>query len=970
MTGASARAFFLFACFVALVAPWVSATAQERVRTGGISNRLHITQFHHRMLLAADGAPGRVTDIAQDREGYLWMTSQNGLYRFDGVHFDQTLSRRLPSQMIKGLFLDTDGSMWLSYYFGGVTHVSGERIETYKNSLPPGTVFAFAKTPDGVLWAASAGGLSTYAHGAWHPVDSEHGYDGSALRALSQSKDGRLWITTVTDRSYVLSLGSSHFEPVDQDTVRTQLRGLPASLPVSLLDADPTPFIDSAGALWLPSDKGIQRYRWSAGAGEPPVREDFTPADGLSDGTVSAFFEDRDSNIWVATALGIDQFRESRITPHEVDDHLFMPAIAFDNDGDAWVGTTWGAYRLTPDSTRFPELGQYFSCVARDRLGNVWMAGQSGLFHIVRGKISRITGPTEEPSAVTRYQSIAVDGAGALWVAVSGLGLYRRDGSRWSSIKEMAGLATDRLTRLVSDTRGRLWIAFGDGHLARKDGDHVKLFGPGDGLAIGAIADMALERGNALVGGESGLAQIIEDRFVSLYGTERHAFSGITGIVQLKNGELWLQADEGVIRISSEEMQQVAARPDHEVRYEVYDAEDGLIGQADKVRPLPSLAEGRDDRVWITTTREVASVNTRHLLRNRTVAKPEVWTVLAEGVLYEASSRVSLPPLTRSMRIDFGAPTLTMPARTTFQARLVGVDETWQNLGTRREAFYTNLGPGDYQFELQVTNEDGMVGVMDHPLLLRIQPAFYQTVWFRLAVGLFLIVALAVLYRWRLRLANQRSRIQLEERERIAREVHDTLLQSIHGLLFTVESVVRSDVIGETSRPTLSQAVEKARKVAAEGRDRVSALRMQSDDAECPLEDFMEFLDDSGEDTFYVTTIEGRIRRLKVAPGQEVVAILREALHNARNHADAAQISLRIRYGYWNLVVEVRDDGRGITQGLLKLRQHHGHWGITGMRERARQIGGHLALVTEEGIGTCVTLTVPARLIYRRRSTH
>ncbi|NID16012.1 sensor histidine kinase [Luteibacter yeojuensis] len=896
------------------------------------------------------------------------MTSQSGLFRFDGVHFDQSLSKRLPSQMVKGIFVDADGSLWLGYFYGGVSHVVGDRIDTYRDGLPLGTVFAFARTPDGTLWVASTGGLARLVHGAWHTVGADVGYSGRPLRDMSQSADGRLWITTTANEYLVLATGAARFEPVDRATILTQLWGLPPSTDQRLLDLVSTPFVDSAGALWLPSMTGLQRYRWTKGKDQPPTKEEFDKADGLTDTIPSGFFEDRESNVWVATALGIDQFRENRITPHEVDERLFMPTVAFDSDGVGWAGTMWGAFRLTPESTPLPELGQYFSCVTRDRLGNVWMAGQSGVFHIVHGEISKIAGPPTAPSEAIKYQSIAVDGKGAVWVALAGLGLFRRDGTQWTRLTTLAGLPTTHLTRLVGDAAGNLWVAFGDGHLVRMDGASVVLFDTSSGLDVGAVADMALDRANALVGGEQGLAQMIHGRFHPVRGRGEHVFSGISGLVQLRSGEVWMQADEGIVRIPSEDMRLVAVRPEYEVNYEVFDAEDGLIGKADKVRPLPSLVEGQDDRVWITTTREVASVNTRRLVRNLRPAKPAVMTVLAGGVLYRASDDMTLPAHTRNIRIDFGAPTLTMPTRTTFQAKLAGVDDRWQELGIRREAFYTNLGPGEYRFDLRVTNEDGRTSALDKPLVLHIAPAFYQTLAFRIGAGILAIALIVSLYQWRLALVSQKARIRLEERERIARELHDTLLQGAQALLYAVESVVRAESIDETARPILTRTLGSAREVVAEGRSRVRDLRQDCSDADCPLESYLEFLEDTGEGGFDAITIEGRIRRLKVERGQEVVAIIREALQNAVSHSRATIIRLHIRYGRMKLAIFVEDNGQGLPGDLLAGRRLDGHWGITGMRERASRLGGMLRLRSTAEQGTSVRLTVPARRIYRRRS--
>jgi signal transduction histidine kinase/ligand-binding sensor domain-containing protein len=938
-------------------------------REVGLSPRLHISQLHHRAYTSADGAPMRVTDMAQDAEGYLWFTSKNGIYRFDGERFDHSLSKRLPSQLVKGILAEPDGGLWVGYYFGGVSHIVGGQITTYRDGVPPGTVFAFKRTPDGTLWTASTGGLARFVKGAWHPVGNEMGYDGSELEDMSTSRDGRLWLTTANHTYLVLSPGGARFQPADRHAVVTELLGLPASAPQDIVNRLSTPFVDSSGALWTPGQDGIERFRWSS-PDAPPTIEKYGTADGLSDPAAYAYFEDREGSIWVGTALGIEQFRQNRITPHAVDKQLFMPTLAFDADGIGWAGTTFGGFRLSPASTRVPAVGKYLTCVTRDRLGNIWMAGQEGIFHIVHGSVTRMPPLAGIPSIGSRYQSMALDGDGHLWVAVSGVALFRFADGAWTRVDQLAGMSTAHLSRVIGDAGGRLWIAFGDGRVLRMDHGTTKIFDKGSGLDLGAVTDLSLDRSVLLAGGEHGLAMALGDRFHPVYGPDHHTFDGISGIVQLKSGDVWLQADEGVVHVPATEVARVVADPSHEVDYERFDAEDGLIGTADKVRPLPSLAEGVDDRVWVSTVRELASVDTHHLLRNRKGAAPRVLTIQADNQLYLAAGQVDLPPHTRNLRIDFTAPAVTMPAHTSFRFRLSGVDDHWQEVGTRREAFYTNLGPGSYSFLVESTNEDGVIASVASPFIFRILPAFYQTWWFQTIVSL-LALALGIFgYRWRTAQLAERLRIRTQERERIARELHDTLLQSVQGLLLSVEAVTRGGPLGEHVRHDLERAIFLARGALVESRDRVNEIRRHDDPYECPLEAMLEDIHARGAEgrPLIEATTEGRIRQLDPLRGYDAVAILREAVNNATAHANARTVRLLVRFGWRRMVMEVADDGVGIHPDVMFRGQREEHWGMPGMRERARQLGGRFRIRSVVGEGTVVRVVIPAGRIYRRRS--
>jgi signal transduction histidine kinase/ligand-binding sensor domain-containing protein len=961
-----ALVLLLMACATAGAADAIVPSGPSRA--DGLSPRLQISQLHHRAFTSADSAPMRVTDMAQDAQGYLWFTSKSGIYRFDGKRFDRSLSKRLPSQLVKGILAEPDGGMWVGYYFGGVSHIVGEQITTYHDGVPPGTAFAFNRAPDGTLWMASTGGLARFVGGAWRPVGNEMGYDGSALDDMSMSQDGRLWLTTTKHAYLVLSRGGTRFEPTDRDTVVTQLRGLPASVSQDVLDRLSNPFVDSSGALWSAGLEGIERFRW-AGPNAPPSIEKYGSADGLSDPAAQAYFEDRQGNIWVGTALGIDQFRQNRITPQEVDKQLFVPSMAFDNDGIGWVGTTWGGFRLSPASTRVPEVGQYLSCVTRDRLGNIWMGGQNGIFHIVHGTVTKMPPLEGIPSLGSRYQSMALDGDGSLWVAVSSVGLFRYADGVWSEHAQLAGMSTAHLSRVVGDARGQLWVAFGDGHLVRTDHGSVQIFDKTSGLDLGAVTDLSLDRAVLLAGGEHGLAMAVGDQFHPVFGMRHHVFDGISGIVQLKSGDLWLQADEGVVHVPATEMARLLADPSHEVDYERFDAEDGLIGTADKVRPLPSLVEGVGDSVWVTTIREVASLDTHHLVRNKEGAPPTVTAIQADDQVYPVTGSVVLPPHTRNLRIDFTAPAVTMPAHTYFRFRLSGVNDRWQQVGTRREAFYTNLAPGHYSFMVESMNEDGVTASMASPLAFRILPAFYQTWWFQAMVALLALGLGIVGYRWRTSQLAERLRIRTLERERIARELHDTLLQSVQGLLLSVEAVTRGGPLGEHVRHDLERAISAARETLIESRDRVNDIRREDDGQGCPLEAMLEGMPRYRLDGHATveSTIEGRVRPLDPVAGDELVAIVREALSNATVHAQARTIRLLVRFERWRLIIEVADDGIGISPEVMGSGQREGHWGMPGMRERARQLGSNLRIQSGVGKGTRIRIVLPARRIYRHR---
>jgi signal transduction histidine kinase len=298
------------------------------------------------------------------------------------------------------------------------------------------------------------------------------------------------------------------------------------------------------------------------------------------------------------------------------------------------------------------------------------------------------------------------------------------------------------------------------------------------------------------------------------------------------------------------------------------------------------------------------------------------------------------------------------------------VDETWIDPGERREAFYTNLGPGRYRFRVIASNNDGIWNRAGATLAIEIQPTFFQTWWFLLLCLLPAIALARLLYAMRLRQFAIRVRHQMEtriaERERIARELHDTLLQSFQGVTMFFQSVVDRFPPGSELRGAIEKGLDLADDALAEGRARVRELRnaTYSQGFTKIVGETAAAIIDRDTPRLDVTTT-GSPRPLADLVNDELLRIAQEAIRNAVQHADAKSIEIAIDYGLWRLSMVVRDDGTGIPASVLESGSRSGHYGIVGMRERATRIGARFALAPRAGGGTAVLVSVPARLAYR-----
>jgi signal transduction histidine kinase len=324
--------------------------------------------------------------------------------------------------------------------------------------------------------------------------------------------------------------------------------------------------------------------------------------------------------------------------------------------------------------------------------------------------------------------------------------------------------------------------------------------------------------------------------------------------------------------------------------------------------------------------------------------------------------------------IEYSGLDLSLPKRVHFRYRLDGFDRDWIDAGSRREAFYTNLPPGTYKFHVTAASGAGIWNTTDAAVAFAVAPTFLESIWFKILAGLVLagLAWLAYTLRIRQETARLRSRFEVRsaERERIAREIHDTLLQGCHGLMMRLQSIAYRIPPGDTLRKDIEDALDRADAVLADGRTRVQELRIST-----ATGDFAQSLTETasniigGDAPRFLLTVEGEPRALNALVGEEVLRIFEEAVRNVLKHANAKSIEAHLVYGRRAFGLSLRDDGTGIAKSTVAAGGGSGHFGLVGMRERADRIGGHLRVTGHEAGGTEVMLLAPAKIAYKRRST-
>ena len=987
------------------LAQWLKATVMLAALVGPApvwaldSNRSIAQYTHTRWTSTEDGAPDFILSLAQGRDGYLWIGARDGLFRFDGISFERISPRRTQNDRaaVSALMVDRDGTVWVGYSSGGIETYRGGKLRDAGVPNARAYVMSFVQTADGAVWAELGGvfpHLMRFQNGSWQPVGDNWGLPREHPIDLLAARDGSLWLTTLQS-VYSLPRGASTFRKAAALPVGHAALGEDGAGRIWLTDADgarpvtwqrggrfsyPTPpapravgtFFDRDGNLWgITGPEGIFRVRSPDAAGETTaaaaaarvslIREE----DGLTSNLSPAVLEDREGNIWVGTALGLDRFRDAPVAVEPALRHIpaWGDVLLAASDGTVFVGGANRIYRIRPFG--MPDIALDNAgdteALCEGPVGVIWMVTARRLVRFQNNRSIDLLRPSSELG----FNDCAVDRHGALWLADSG-GLYRRTGDGWAFQPLLGDDGARARKTMIAKADGSLLVSGPSTSLRAIDHPRQTMIDFGRGRSLHELRTIYEGSDGVLLGGAFGLARVRGKGVHFLNAEKVPAVSGLTGISQTPDGATWLMGRRGITRVLTADLNRAFDDPRHPLDPRIFDSRDGLPaynvreGKRDVVR-------GGDGRLWFATAAGTVWIDPTRLRRNSSPPPVAVSALRAGGMSYRDPVGVILPSGTTSINIAFSALSLSIPERVMVRYRLEGAEKDWQDPGLRREAFYTNLGPGTYRFRVIARNNDGVWNRDGATLEFTIPPTFLQSNWFVLLTVLALLVLLWVAYSLRLRQVTARVRATLEvrlaERERIARELHDTLLQSFQGLVLRFQAVADRIPPDQPLRSAIEQALDRADAALIEGRDRVHELRTVSGDLARAITDVAEELA-AHSATRFTLTVEGHPRELHPMVHDEVANVAAEAIRNAFRHARASEIEAILSYRPGELRFDLRDDGVGLPAGLMAGDIPAGHFGLTGMRERADQVGGNLVISSRKKAGTEVTLSIPAGAAY------
>lgn len=943
-------------------------------------------QFHHTVWKLEDGAPPDVWVIAQSADGFLWLGTGAGLYRFDGIRFEEVRpsAGRMSDRNITALLAMPNGDLWIGFYSGRIARLSHGQLTDFGSR--GGSVHQFVRDGGGTLWAAiSRGdhGLARFDGMRWHWLGKRDRTHTGQVFSMVAGPDGSLWISTdaailrhvqggrgfatvtsarrsdrllATANGEILLLRTTGpFSPVPVPgsglkEIRIKLAGRESEIKRAL--------VDRQGAIWWTDENGGVSRLSSTGVAH------WTARDGLSANAAVPIFQDREGAVWIGSNLGLDRFRQAILMRADA-----LGAISYGayvqarlDDGTVYVATPRGMLtRASTDGSLQPLLRLPVSpdLIAAD--GNRLIVEQGGRLLALSG--SRLV-PLALPPLPASINGWSRDASGTPVIEITDRGIFKLSSGGWRRWRVTGDPGLDRALRLPFSGRAGAWFFAANRLIACSTRGCAPVKTGIDVGRINIVVPAAHPGDPVLVGGDNGIAIGSGKRFTSITSDQVPVLAGVTGMALTPSGGLWINGLRGVVLTTMAGVTDAGNGP---LAYRLLTTADGLPGAAQQDANYPTALRSSDGRIWLTASQGIASVDPDRRLRNPLPPPVVIRSITADGMARTPAPELALPAETRRVQIDYSALSLLDPERVRFRYRLTGIDDGWIDPGQRRQATYTNLGPGRWVFQVIAANADGVWNQTGATVALTIAPAFYQSWWFRLIVVLLVatFVALALRARERVRAERTRNLIaaQVAERERIARELHDTLLQGVQGLMLRFQAVANILPPDGHAQNLMEAALERGDDVLVESRDKVRALRGAGRTRTLP--EMLRGIADQVGDELTVTVLElGDAEPICDPVADELAAIAREALANVVRHAQAREATMSIAFTRQGLTLTIADDGRGFDPEVLRSGRLQGHFGLPGMRERANALSATLSLANRETGGADVTISVPRRIAF------
>jgi ligand-binding sensor domain-containing protein/anti-sigma regulatory factor (Ser/Thr protein kinase) len=946
----------------------------------GLDPNRTLTQYVHRIWQTQQGLPeSSIYAILQSRDGYLWLGTQTGLVRFDGVAFTplESIYPNAPSNVwIRGIAEDPSGAMWIGTNESGVFRVADGKVTHYSqaNGLPSDTEQCVVAASNGDVWVCTVNGLARFSGGKLTVYTTANGLATNTLRAAAIDANGKVWVGGESSQLSVWNGSAFESVPIHSIAKDSGVRGIVPAQDGALWIGTTTglirrkdgeerlfttkdgladnwilSLIESAnGSIWMGTRSGFSRWR----NGEI---DSFRPQDGLSQSTVYSVYPDREGSLWVGTKHGLNQFLDGRAVPYTVNEGLPTnetgPVIQ-DRAGIVWIGTL-GAGLTRYDGKRFTVLGtrqglasNYITALTVDSKDDLWVGSDRGLNRLHDGKVDRTyTAASGLPSNDVR--SLMEDRQGTMWVGTAAGAARLRNGVFEHDPEKAAVLA------IGEDGAGKIYLATANSVVAVSDGKREEIIQNSAPLR-GVDAFLRDRDGNLWMGMLGNGLRLLRNGTLSSFFVRDGLFDGeIYGIVADAEDRLWMACSKGIFSVPRADLLRFASGQLKKIVSQPYSPTDALRVIEGKAGVQPAASVTQDDHVWFSTIRGLIMLDPRHMQRNVPPPPIAIEEVTVNGEDESPATIARLAPGRKNLEFRYTGLSYLAPTRITFKYMLEGFDKTWVNAGTRREAFYTNLPPATYRFRVTGCNGDGVCNEAGAAVDFTLASHYYQRIWFFPILAVLIGAGVWGAYRMRVHRLREQFHLILTERNRIARELHDTLIQGLSGITMEMQALAARMRTPE-ERGSLEEIIRDAGTCLRETRRSVAGLRSGGAGLASAIEQAARQITEA-KNIRLKLKLENKPTGLAPDVEYNLVRIAQEAVTNSVKHSGARTVEVALDLSSKALRLQVKDDGSGFADSNGK----SGHYGLIGMKERASHIGADLELASTPGRGTTVSVLLP-----------
>jgi ligand-binding sensor domain-containing protein/signal transduction histidine kinase len=938
--------------------------------------------YTKRLWQVQDGLPEQtVQAFAQTPDGYLWIATSGGLVRFDGAQFlvlDRNNTPALADNNVYTLMTSRDGALWIGMEGGGLVRYRGGVYRSYTaaEGLSDGFVRALLEDRDGKIWVGTDHGLFYVAGDRIERFDGRGTIPELEIHSLILDHRGKIWAGG--SRLLTIEGGVLREYPLGDEESRNQIK-------VLLETRD--------GTLWVGTVSGLYRIEPSGSLHRVTQVQ----------GKVRALLQSSDGTVWIGTVgNGAYAYRQGAYYAAQKLPSNTVLDFFEDDEKNIWVATQAGMVRLSPTPVRVVPLSDAadadFGTVYRDRDGSMWVAS-THLFHIRDGVARRHVFPG---LAGIRIRNVLRTRSGAMWVGTDGSGIFRLESGMTRRYTTLNGLVNNFVRQIMEARDGSIWIGTDEG-FSHLDAHGIRNFQVQDGLCYPSIRTLLEDRhGDIWIGTDHGISHLHNDHFVHDTATEELHREKIWAIHEDAAGSLWFGTrNRGLYRLQGDKLtnfttaQGLASNSIYQIledgknnfwmsgpngvsllnRRELDAMADGsteplsltLYGISQEIRATqvyggtqPSGCQGAADSMWFPTNLGPINVSPQ---QGRRMPSPRVVinTVSVDGQQTMAPKQITLPAGALRLEVTYAPILLRSQDGVRFRYKLDGFDSAWKDAGTARVAYYAALPPGAYAFRVAAFDVGNPKAISEASLLVKMRGHFYRSPWFLCACLALLSGLVFAAYRARVRRLHLRFEVILQERSRIAREIHDTLLQGCTSVSALLEALCGMDISDRReTRELLNYARNQVRSTTDEAREAIWNLRREGlmhNDVNASVRKIAEQTEQETGIRVEVRS-EGVVFPLDQMTAHELLMVIREAIHNAVRHAGPTTVQASLTYAPGSLSISVRDDGCGFNQDLLDNEETR-HYGLLGMRERTRRMGGKFHLSSVFGRGTEIVIEVP-----------